>query len=453
MEGAPVQLENLNHYYGKGDLRKQVLFDITLSIDPGEIVILTGPSGSGKTTALTLIGALRSAQDGSLQVLGKELLNASDAALTQVRKQIGYIFQHHNLLESLSVSQNVEMALALHEKRPRSETRALIEEVLGSVGLSEKVDTFPSELSGGQKQRVAIARALVSEPRLILADEPTASLDKKSGRDAVTLMQRLAKEHDVSVVLVTHDNRILDVADRIVHLEDGQLTSFADAVTSSTQQMMGLLAESNRKGSLLKRIRSMQPEAFSVLLEQVTRESEQFLRVTELSSKNAFESMLEQVIEAFTEKIVEVLDSERGSLLMVDSSDGHLWSKVATSEGNPSFEIRIPANSGIAGFVAASGETLNIPDAYEDERFDPSVDRSTGYRTRGVLCIPLLNSENRVFGVAQILNKRNGSPFDADDERRFREFIAPMSVILESWWKMAELRDGPAPSATPETGE
>lgn len=443
MEAAPVQLENINHYFGKGNLRKQVLFDVSLSIEPGEIVILTGPSGSGKTTALTLIGALRSAQDGSLKVLGKELLNASDAALTEVRKQIGYIFQHHNLLESLTVAQNVEMALALHEKRPRSETRKAVEEILGSVGLGDKIDSFPSELSGGQKQRVAIARALVSEPRLILADEPTSSLDKKSGRDAVTLMQRLAKEHDVSVVLVTHDNRILDVADRIVHLEDGQITSFADAVTSSTQQMMGLLAESNRKGALSKRVRSMDPEAFSVLLEQVTRESEQFLRVTELSSRDAFESMLEQVIEAFTEKIVEVLEAERGSLLLVDSTDGHLWSKVATSEGSPGFEIRIPANSGIAGFVASSGQTLNIPDAYDDERFDRSVDESTGYRTRAILCIPILNSEGRVFGVAQILNKRSGGAFDVGDEGRFREFITPMSVILESWWKMAELRERP----------
>ena len=359
----------------------------------------------------------------------------------EVRRQIGYIFQHHNLLDSLTAAQNVEMALALHEKKPRAEVRKLIQEVLSAVGLGDKLDAFPSELSGGQKQRVAIARALVSEPRLILADEPTASLDKKSGRDAVNLMQKLAKEHDVTVVLVTHDNRILDVADRIIHLEDGQLTSFADAITSNTQQMMGLLAESNRKGALIKRVRQMHPDAFSVLLEQVTRESEQFLRVTELASKDAFESMLEQVIEAFTEKIVEVLDAERGSLFMLDTESGELWSKVATAAGSPSFEIRIPSTSGIAGAVASSGETINIPDAYEDPRFDRSVDENTGYRTRSILCIPLVDTEARVFGVAQILNKRDGSAFGPDDERRFGDFIAPMSIILESWWKMASLRE------------
>lgn len=440
MEAAPVKLENLNHYYGKGSLKKQVLFDISMEIEAGEIVILTGPSGSGKTTALTLIGALRSAQEGSLQVLGQELRNASNASLTQVRRDIGYIFQHHNLLESLTSGQNVEMALSLHGRRKRSERRKLVEEIHESVGLGDKVDTYPDSLSGGQKQRVAIARALVSEPRLILADEPTASLDKKSGRDAVTLMQKLAKEHGVAVVLVTHDNRILDIADRIIHLEDGQLTSFADAVTSSTQQMMGLLAESNRKGELLRRVRSMHPDAFSVLLEQVTRESEQFLRVTELSSKDAFESMLEQVLEAFTEKIVEVLDAERGTLFMKDEVSNQLWSKVATSDGSPTFEIRIPADSGIAGAVASSGEVLNIPDAYEDPRFDRSVDQQTGFRTRGILCLPLVDSSSRVFGVAQILNKRGGGAFDANDERRYREFIAPMSIILESWWKMSSLR-------------
>ncbi len=437
---AAVRLENLNHFYGRGDLRKQVLFDVNLEIGIGEIVILTGPSGSGKTTALTLIGALRSAQEGSLRVLDQELRDADHATLTQVRRQIGYIFQHHNLLGSLTAGQNVQMALQLHDKQSRAETRKIILRILDAVGLGDKVDTYPAELSGGQKQRVAIARALVSRPRLILADEPTASLDRKSGRDAVSLMQHLAKEQGVSVVLVTHDNRILDIADRIIHLEDGQLTSFADAVTSSTQQMMGLLAENNRKGDLIRRVRRMEGEAFGVLLEQVTRESEHFLRVTELASRDAFESMLEQVIEAFTEKIVELLDAERGTLFLLDEERGELWSKVATTEDGPVFEIRIPRSSGIAGAVASSGESLNIPDTYEDPRFDRSVDEASGFRTRSMLCVPVLDQQGRVLGVAQILNKRGGQPFDASDELRFREFISSMAIILESWWKMSKLR-------------
>ena len=150
-------------------------------------------------------------------MLGQALRDADDRTLVGVRRQIGYIFQHHNLLDSLTSGQNVEMALALHDKQSRTDTRKMVEAIMDSVGLKDKVDTYPGELSGGQKQRVAIARALVSRPRLILADEPTASLDKKSGRDAVSLMQSLAQEQGVSVVLVTHDNRILDIADRIVH--------------------------------------------------------------------------------------------------------------------------------------------------------------------------------------------------------------------------------------------
>jgi adenylate cyclase len=205
---------------------------------------------------------------------------------------------------------------------------------------------------------------------------------------------------------------------------------------------MGLLAESNRKGELLRQVRSMPGDAFSVLLEQVTRESQDFLRVTELASRDAFESMLEQVIEVFTEKIVELLDAERGTLFLLDDARGELWSKVATTEGGPMFEIRIPRRSGIAGAVAESGESLNIPDAYEDPRFDRSVDEASGFRTRSVLCLPLKDQKGGVLGVAQILNKRGGKPFDESDERRFREFIASLGIILESWWKMSQLRRG-----------
>ena len=301
-----VRLEQLSHFYGKGELRKQVLHEIDLEIRVGEIVILTGPSGSGKTTALTLIGALRSAQEGRLSVLGHDLRAARDNELVKVRRGIGYIFQAHNLLAALTVRQNVELPLALHatsRKEIRERTRA----ILDAVDLGDKVDAFPDTLSGGQKQRVAVARALVARPQLILADEPTATLDRESGRDVVALMQSLAKERGAAVVLVTHDNRILDVADRIVHLEDGRLSSFTEAVSSNTERMMGLLAESQRKGEMLRQVHDMGPDAFRRLLEDVTQEAADFARVTELAGREAFESMLEQVLEVFTHKIVQVL--------------------------------------------------------------------------------------------------------------------------------------------------
>lgn len=218
-----VAVRNLNHAFGQGMLRKPVLSDVNLDIYPGEIVILTGPSGSGKTTLLSLIGGLRSVQEGNLKVLGKELRGISKGQLTKVRNKIGFIFQHHNLLKCLTAYGNVRMSLKLHQEIPKQEYRQRAVATLQAVGLSDKVDSYPANLSGGQQQRVAIARALVAQPKLLLADEPTASLDSKTGRDVVDIIQRLAKEEGCSVLLVTHDNRILDIADRIVHMEDGRI--------------------------------------------------------------------------------------------------------------------------------------------------------------------------------------------------------------------------------------
>ena len=227
-----IAIEKLNHYYGKGTLKKQTLFDIALEIFSGEIVIMTGPSGSGKTTLLSLIGGLRSVQSGSLKILGQQMHGASEKQLIQFRRNIGYIFQAHNLLKFLTVRQNVQMSMELSNVSQR-EAISKSEAMLGIVGLGERLDYYPENLSGGQKQRVAIARALVNHPKLVLADEPTAALDKKSGRDVVELMQRLAKEQGCTILMVTHDNRILDIADRIVNMEDGYLTNNALAETSN----------------------------------------------------------------------------------------------------------------------------------------------------------------------------------------------------------------------------
>ncbi|MBD0264037.1 MAG: DevA family ABC transporter ATP-binding protein [Tolypothrix sp. Co-bin9] len=218
-----VAVNNLNHAFGEGALRKPVLSDVNLQIYPGEIVILTGPSGSGKTTLLSLIGALRSLQEGSLKIRNQELRGAKKSQLIKVRNQIGFIFQHHNLLKCLTAYGNVRMTLKLHPEIPPKEYRQRAVAMLESVGLGDRVDYYPEKLSGGQKQRVAIARALVAQPKLVLADEPTSSLDSKTGRDVVNIIQRLAKEEGCSVLLVTHDSRILDIADRIVHMSDGRL--------------------------------------------------------------------------------------------------------------------------------------------------------------------------------------------------------------------------------------
>jgi putative ABC transport system ATP-binding protein len=220
-----IQVEKLDHFFGEGELKKQVLFDINLAINAGEIIILTGPSGSGKTTLLSLMGGLRSPQSGSLQMLNTELVGAAKAIAVEARRSCGYIFQAHNLHTSLTAHENVMMGLEVHGTYSRAQRRDLAVEMLEVVGLGERTQYYAAGLSGGQKQRVAIARALVSRPQIVLADEPTAALDKKSGRDVVELMQKLAKEQGCTILMVTHDNRILDVADRIIYMEDGHLSN------------------------------------------------------------------------------------------------------------------------------------------------------------------------------------------------------------------------------------
>lgn len=155
--------------------------------------------------------------------MDQELCGATRSQLVQARRQIGYIFQAHNLLNSLTAQENVEMTLELHPQIPWRDRQQKAQQMLETVGLGERTTYYPDRLSGGQKQRVAIARALVANPKIILADEPTAALDKKSGRDVVELMQRLAQEQGCTILLVTHDNRILDIADRIIEMEDGYL--------------------------------------------------------------------------------------------------------------------------------------------------------------------------------------------------------------------------------------
>ncbi|PPD47450.1 MAG: ABC transporter [Methylobacter sp.] len=218
---AMINVQNLNFSYGTGELQQKVLKQVNLQIGEGEIVIMTGPSGSGKTTLLTIIGGLRHAEHGSVSVLNKQLVASKEQTKVQVRQQTGYIFQQHNLLKSLSAVQNVSMALELHPGFNERERLQRSKEMLIAVGLGDRIHHKPDQLSGGQRQRVSIARALVGGPKIVLADEPTASLDKQSGHEAVNILKRLAQDTGTTILLVTHDYRILDVADRIVELEDG----------------------------------------------------------------------------------------------------------------------------------------------------------------------------------------------------------------------------------------
>lgn len=219
-----IEVQNVQHFYGTAESRKQVLFDNSLTVKPGEIVIMTGQSGSGKTTLLTLIGTLRRVQEGKMWVLGQPLHDATDDQIVRLRRRLGFIFQAHNLFASLTALQNVRMALELQRDRlSPGEKNRRCQNMLEAVGLGKFIHDKPGKLSGGQKQRVAVARGLVHQPEILLADEPTAALDKDSGRQVVTLFEREARQRGVAIMIVTHDNRILDVADRIVKMDFGHI--------------------------------------------------------------------------------------------------------------------------------------------------------------------------------------------------------------------------------------
>jgi putative ABC transport system ATP-binding protein len=258
-----IRITEVNHSFGRGEARNQVLFSNSLQIAPGEIVIMTGPSGSGKTTLLTLIGALRTLQEGSIRVADRELLGLSAPELVEVRSGIGFIFQRHNLLESLTAYQNVKMAMDLQSYTP-AQFHERITTLLTELGLNQRMYYKPANLSGGQRQRVAIARALANSPRLILADEPTAALDAESGRIVVNLLQKRAKGPDrCTSLIVTHDNRILDVADRIVNMVDGRIKSNI-AVTESVVVCLFL--------SRCPAFTGLTPTTLSELAEKMSRE-------------------------------------------------------------------------------------------------------------------------------------------------------------------------------------
>jgi putative ABC transport system ATP-binding protein len=222
-EATSISVRALQHWFGEGEARKQALFDLDVDICAGELTVVMGASGSGKTTLLTLLGCLRSVQQGQVRLLGQELLGADEAALVRMRRRLGFIFQAHNLHDSLTALQNVRLGLEVHGGSAASQWRQAGEHMLGLLGLAERLDYLPAKLSGGQKQRVAIARALVGNPEVVFADEPTAALDRDSALQVVHLLKALARERGTTVLMVTHDSKVIDLADRIVTMEQGRL--------------------------------------------------------------------------------------------------------------------------------------------------------------------------------------------------------------------------------------
>jgi energy-coupling factor transporter ATP-binding protein EcfA2 len=236
---------------------------------------------------------------------------------------------------------------------------------------------------------VAIARALAGRPEILLADEPTASLDRETGRGIVELIQKLAKQGGVTVVLVTHDSRILDVADRILALEDGRLSTLLASVVANTQRALHTLVQAIRKGELMRRLEGLDGDGFARLLAEATSETRSLLEVVDLVQGDAFDSMLEQVVGAFTAKV--------------------------------------------AGLLGAESATLS----FADEAGEMRRSRGAAANASGGLSHSLADSQGRTFAVVEVAPRRDGRPFDANDERPLRELAGALAVILESWWRMS----------------
>jgi putative ABC transport system ATP-binding protein len=237
META-IRVRGLTKHYLEGVTRVSALEGVDLDVLKGEVLLLMGPSGSGKTTLLSIMGCILRSSAGSVRIAGNEITDLSERELPRIRlRHVGFVFQAFNLFPTLSAEENVEVALELkgiRGARARREARDL----LAQVRLADKCSVYPADLSGGQKQRVALARALAGNPEILLADEPTAALDSHTGRVVLELLCEMAHQQNRAVVIVTHDNRIVDLGDRLVRLEDGRVTSverLSDRVSARPQ--------------------------------------------------------------------------------------------------------------------------------------------------------------------------------------------------------------------------
>ena len=243
MNETRLHVEHVTKRFGSGETEVVAVREVSLDVKRGEVVLIMGPSGSGKTTLLLMLGALLKPTQGEIKLDADVLSAMGENRLPDIRlRRIGFIFQDFNLLSALSALENVAIVAELAGAK-RSEARRKAETLLRGLGLGERLGFLPEKLSGGEKQRVSIARSLVNDPTVILADEPTANLDSKIGHDIMHLLKRIAKEQDLSVVIVSHDQRIKDVADRVLWLEDGQFKAMA---MMATDPVCGMSVESEK---------------------------------------------------------------------------------------------------------------------------------------------------------------------------------------------------------------
>ena len=220
---AILQTKDLKKYYGSGDTQVKALDGVNLSVEQGEFVAIVGTSGSGKSTLLHMLGGLDRPTSGSVMVDGKDVFSLKDEALTIFRRRkIGFVFQSYNLVPVLSVWENIILPIQLDGNKVDT---AYVQKVIATLGLEKKLQNLPNQLSGGQQQRVAIARALATKPAILLADEPTGNLDSRTSQDVLSLMKVTGQKFSQTMVMITHNEEIAQMADRIVRIEDGRIVT------------------------------------------------------------------------------------------------------------------------------------------------------------------------------------------------------------------------------------
>lgn len=248
MSNATLQVNHVTKKFGAGATEVMAVRDVSLTVGPGEIVLIMGPSGSGKTTLLSMLGALLRPTEGTIILNGMTISALAESRLPDTRlREFGFVFQDFNLLSALTALENVSLVAELAGVK-RGAARKKATALLTDLGLGGRLNFLPEKLSGGEKQRVAIARALVNNPALILADEPTANLDSKIGREIMRLLRNIAREQNRSVIIVSHDQRIKDIADRVLWLEDGQ---FKEIRTMAPDPVCGMSIERENAAATL----------------------------------------------------------------------------------------------------------------------------------------------------------------------------------------------------------
>jgi putative ABC transport system ATP-binding protein len=236
--GPVAELRQVTKTYGEGEAQVHALRGIDLALHPGEVLVVLGPSGSGKTTLLNILGGIESATSGTVLIGGEDLAGRGPEELAALRREnVSFIFQFFNLIQTLTAAENVQVIAELTERIPRAELADRVSAVIDDVGLADRADHFPGQMSGGQQQRVAIARALVTGPRVLLCDEPTGALDLETGRTVLDLLQRTAREHGRCVVIVTHNQGIAAMADRVLRVHDGSIASETAQAAGSAQDV------------------------------------------------------------------------------------------------------------------------------------------------------------------------------------------------------------------------